>query len=216
MVAQAWALFRFDQPALASPFFSEGAQRLGKQFDFDEIDTEARQDGTRVWVARSGKVSVEGRNRSIAVLQGHPLDMLIEVLVDQPNEDMSDGRQELQACYEFLAGKDGPPVASLADVLSSTTAVVKLDRPMTAFIPFAKELSDRYQARLKKSGHTLSEPLVRFNLEMTSSLRGRRFNQGIVIEPRAPSDAEDRMYFTRSALAPHDHLALLEELIATR
>lgn len=213
MVARAWALFRFDQPALAAPFFSDGATRLGKEFEFDEVGTELRQDGARVWLARSGRISVEGRDRKIAALQGHPLDMLIEVRVDKPTEDLSDGHKELQACYDFLAGEDGPRLASIADVLNATTAVVKLDRPMAGFVPFAKQLGDRYRTRLG-SQHPLSEPVVRFNLEMTSVIRGRRINQGITFEPRSPADAADQMYFTQSALPPAEHLALLAELVS--
>lgn len=212
MVARAWALFRFDQPGLAAPFFSDGATKLGKKFEFDEVGTELRQDGTRVWLARSGRISVEGRERKIAALQGHPLDMLIEVRVDKPNDDLTNGHAELQACYDFLAGEDGPRLASIADVLNSTTAVVKLERPIEAFLPFAKRLGGSYRRRLG-SDHPVSEPLVRFNLEMTSSVRGRRINQGITFEPRAPANAADLMYFTQSALPPAEHLALLEEIV---
>jgi hypothetical protein len=216
MVARAWALFRFDQPSLAAPFFSDGATRLGKKFEFDEVGTELRpQDNTRVWLARSGRVTIEGRDRKIAALQGHPLDMLIEVRVDKPAVDMSDGHKELQACYEFLAGEDAPRLASIADVLNSTTAVVKLDHPMEAFVPFAKRVGERYRARLGGE-HPLSEPLVRFNLEMTSVVRGRRINQGITFEPRSPANAADQMYFTQSALPPFEHLELLKEIVRAR
>lgn len=211
LVSAATALFGYDQTSLHEPLYTDGANRLGAEFDFSAVEsTSLPENGVRIWVAREGRGAsprADARTRIIGA-HGNSQRLGVEVL-----GSTAKATEALEAIWRFLAGPTSATAASLSAIELRTTAVVEMPEAFEDFLPFAGMLEREYRQRLEVAyDRAPYRVFPRFTLEFTTPLGRGSASRSITFEPRASVSVDRKVLFTQSALPSEEHLALLRSL----